>query len=67
MVRGTDPVLLAALIQDFGQRALDFECQAHGVMDTSVLAGGLSGMVAKSMTTSLAKLTGEVGKATSFP
>jgi len=37
--------------------------QAHGVMDTSVLAGGLSGMVAKSMTTSLAKLTGEVGKA----
>jgi hypothetical protein len=32
-------------------------------MDTSVLAGGLSGMVAKSMTTSLAKLTGEVGKA----
>lgn len=37
--------------------------QAHGIMDASSLSHGLSGMVSKSMTTSLTKLTGALDKA----
>lgn len=62
MVVGFQSKSIEAVLNNNATKALVL-LQAHGIMDTSQLMDGMAGMITKSMTTSLAQLTGAITEA----